>query len=274
MPTVVPSQIVQYIDKTFSDDEIGGSKAIILSPTRSAALSALLALVGQVPNALLPSEPELYARLIQSVEEIRLSARRAESQDPQSYFAHGPINLRPSPPDQASAVGVIRTALASCPDEITHLGSQELLFIKDPEIRGGLLRDLATIRSALVNEEWKAATVIGGSLLEALLLWAIKQRPEPVIRTAWSSAVSKGTLSKVPPGDPLRWDLHEYIEVAAELGLIEDDSTAQGRLAKDFRNLIHPGRALRVARDCDRGSALAANAAVEFVARDLRLRFP
>jgi hypothetical protein len=274
MPTVVPSQIVQYIDKTFSDDEISGSKAIILSPARSAALSALLALVEQVPNILLPSEPEAYARMIQSVEEIRRSARKAESQDPQSYFAHGPINLLPSAPEEPSAVGVIRTALASCPDEITPLGSQELTFIKEPDIRSSLLRDLATTRSALLNEEWKPATVIAGSLLEALLLWAIEQKPEADIQAAISSALLKAKLKKAPPGDPLRWDLHEYIEVAAELGLIEADSAAQARLAKDFRNLIHPGRALRVARDCDRGSALAANAAVEFVARDLRLRFP
>jgi hypothetical protein len=275
MPTVVPSLIVQYIDKAFSEDEKTGSRPIVLSPARLGALNALLALVREVPEVLLPSEPEQYARMIQSREEIRLSVRKAESQDQQMHSApYGPIDMRPSAPGQPSAVGLIRAILATCPDEVTPHGSEELVFIKDPDIRGGLLRDFATTRSALLNEEWKPATVIAGSLLEALLLWAIKQKPASEVQAACSSAVSRKGLSKAPRGDPLRWDLHECIEIATELSLIEADSTGQARLAKDFRNLIHPGRALLKERDCDRGSALAANAAVELVARDLRRRFP
>jgi hypothetical protein len=274
MPTVVPSVIVQYIDKNFPGDEKSGSRPIELQPATAAALSALLALTERVPDVLLPSDPEQYARMIQSLEEIQLAVSKARSQDTQAGFNYGWVKLRPSAPGRPGAVGVIRAALASCPDEITPLGSQELTFIKELDIRSSRLRDLATTRLALLNEEWKPATVIAGSLLEALLLWAINQSPQPDIQAACPRAVSKGVLNKTPAADPLRWDLHEYIEVAAELGLIEDDSTAQARLAKDFRNLIHPGRALRVARDCGRGSALAANAGVEFVARDLQVRFP
>ena len=50
MPTVVPSQIVQYIDKTFSEDEERGAKHVVLSPPRSGCLNALLTLVDHVPN--------------------------------------------------------------------------------------------------------------------------------------------------------------------------------------------------------------------------------
>jgi hypothetical protein len=273
MPTVVPSQIVQYIDKTFSEDEKRGSKPIDLSPARSGALMALLTLTEHIPNALLPSDPEAYAQLVRSLEQIRFSLKRAESQDFRSEAIAGPPDVRPSAPGQPNPVGFIRAAFAQCPDELTPLGSQEFGFITNREIRFGLLRDLATTRSSLLNEEWKSATVIAGSLLEALLLWAISQRQKDV-QSACSSAVSKRGLAKSPPNDLLKWDLHEYIEVAAELGLIEADTTAEARLAKDFRNLIHPGRALRRAQDCDRGSALLANAAVEHVARDLKLKFP
>ena len=274
MSAIVPSQIVQYIDETFSEDEKSGSRPIVLDPDRSAALNALLALTEQVPNALLPSDPKVYAQMVRGLEEIRFSIKKAELQDLQFTFVHGFPDLRPSAPGKPSAVGVIKVAFAQCPDEVTPRESQEFGFIKDPEIRYGLLRDLATTRSALLNAEWNAATVIAGSLLEALLLWAIKQRPGGDLQSACSSAVSKRALTKSPPADPLEWDLHQYIEIAAQLGLIEGDTTVQARLAKDFRNLIHPGRALRKQQDCDRGSALAANAAVELVARDLRLRFP
>jgi len=233
MPTVVPSQIVQYIDKTFSEDEKRGAKPIVLSPPGSGSLNALLTLVDHVPNSLLPSDPEIYAVMIRSLEEIRFSVKRAESQDFRSAAVSGPPDLRPYTPGQ-SPVGVIRAAFASCPDEITPRESQEFVFIRDPEIRCGLLRDLATSRSALLNEEWKPATVIAGSLLEALLLWAIQQRPGPDVQIASSSAVRKGVLTKAPPNDPLEWDLHQYIQVAAELRLIEAETAAQARLAKDF----------------------------------------
>jgi hypothetical protein len=57
--------------------------------------------------------------------------------------------------------------------------------------------------------------------------------------------------------------LHEYVEVAAHLKLIENDTAKLVRLAKDFRNLIHPGLAiydqqLRSRFRLDAGAALAA----------------
>jgi len=53
------------------------------------------------------------------------------------------------------------------------------------------------------------------------------------------------------------------------LKLISDDTAKLVRLAKDFRNLIHPGRAARLGQKCDRATALGALAAMEAVARDL-----
>jgi hypothetical protein len=41
------------------------------------------------------------------------------------------------------------------------------------------------------------------------------------------------------------------------------------RLAKDFRNLIHPGRSVRLARVCDQPTALAPVAGLGFLVRDL-----
>ncbi len=55
----------------------------------------------------------------------------------------------------------------------------------------------------------------------------------------------------------------------AHLGLIKPDTAARCRQTKDFRNLIHPGRALRLSQKIDRATALEAVAAVEFVVRDL-----
>jgi hypothetical protein len=46
-------------------------------------------------------------------------------------------------------------------------------------------------------------------------------------------------------------------------------TATQAKLAKDFRNPIHPGRAARLEQKCQRPDALSALAALEHVVRDL-----
>jgi hypothetical protein len=53
------------------------------------------------------------------------------------------------------------------------------------------------------------------------------------------------------------------------LKLITGDTAQLVRLAKDARNLVHPGRAARLDQKCNRATALTALAAVEAVADDL-----
>jgi hypothetical protein len=65
------------------------------------------------------------------------------------------------------------------------------------------------------------------------------------------------------------WDLADLIEVGKALALIEANTANQARLAKNFRNLIHPGRAQRTNEVCGRATALTALAAAELVVRDL-----
>ena len=121
---------------------------------------------------------------------------------------------------------------------------------------------------ALQNGEWKAATVLAGSVVEALLLRALQQHPPEDVTTAVGTLVGNGTLRN--PGSQLEtWTLASYIEVALELRIIDPDTATQARLAKDFRNLIHPGRAQRLGQICDRATALSAVAAGEHVVRCL-----
>jgi hypothetical protein len=65
------------------------------------------------------------------------------------------------------------------------------------------------------------------------------------------------------------WTLQHFIEVAADLHLLAPDTYSAARLAQNFRNLIHPGRANRLAQTCDRGTAYSAVGALEHVIRDL-----
>jgi hypothetical protein len=118
--------------------------------------------------------------------------------------------------------------------------------------------DLSDATSALHNGEWKASTVLAGAVVEALLLWAIQ-----FDLTKLASLLSK------PKGAPENWSLADLIDAAANLGLVKTNTATQGHLAKDFRNLIHPGRTQRINQVCDRATALTALAAAELVVRDL-----
>jgi hypothetical protein len=129
-------------------------------------------------------------------------------------------------------------------------------------------RAYCTVQRALSNGEWKAATVLAGSLIEALLLWKL-QRDEANARMKAQNLYSSGQFDKKPADDLDKWNLHEYIIVSLELGLITDETAKQSKLAKNFRNLIHPGRAKRDGLLCDQGTALSAAAGVYHVIRDL-----
>lgn len=61
------------------------------------------------------------------------------------------------------------------------------------------------------------------------------------------------------------WTLEQYLELPVELGIIHAPTKTAGMQAKDFRNLIHPGRSKRLLIKCSRGIAYAALAAMDFV---------
>jgi hypothetical protein len=165
-------------------------------------------------------------------------------------------------------VVVIHHALARCPDQFPSPGTVELSFLHPDDLRENLRLDISAANRALANSEWKAATVLSGSIVEALLLWGLQQQDQSKVRTT-ARGLTGNSLQRSPDANLERWDLQEYIEVAAALGVIRPNTATQARLAKDFRNLIHPGRTARLGQTCDRGTALSAMAAVEHVVRDL-----
>ena len=96
MPTVVPSQIVQFIDTTLSYFKAPSAQTgIQLHPSTCGGLNALLRLIEQLPNSLLPSDPSTYAQFILSQESIRFAIKKAENQDSRSASALGPPVLTP-----------------------------------------------------------------------------------------------------------------------------------------------------------------------------------
>jgi hypothetical protein len=256
MPRVVPSQVIDLIDKLFPDAQaVTPNKNFSISRENSVPIAAILRLVEQLPPESLTVGPRQFTEFQASVAALQMLIEDWKLRD--FGFAHV-RGLR-----QLNPVVLIRQALAECPDDFPALGTNGLNFIPDDEMKGSLRRDISAANSALSNGEWKAATVLAGSVVEALLLWKLQQQSSSIV----STAVAKVNL-KVD-SNPINWNLYVYIEVAAELKLIKPDTAAQCRLAKDFRNLIHPGRAQRLGQVCNRATALSAVASVEHVISDL-----
>jgi hypothetical protein len=155
---------------------------------------------------------------------------------------------------------VIKRELAKCPDNVPRSDLPDLPFIKEAQLRNALRKDLSSAAAALAHDEWKAATVLAGSVTEALLLWALKLRSTDLV-AAIASPDTSGAFrtSRKPDATQLdRWDLAQYIIIAGHLNEVGDETAKAADLTREFRNLIHPGRAKRTQQTCTRGTAFGA----------------
>ena len=166
------------------------------------------------------------------------------------------------PPGGRTPLREVFDLLGKCPDQSPSEETTGLEFVSDKQLREGLRVDISAATSALNNHEYKASTVLAGSVIEALLLWGLNELDEQEVRNK--------TAPLKPPKNSLdTWRLSDLIKAANACNLIDETTTRQAELAQDFRNLIHPGRATRLAATCTLGTAYAALAAVDMVAARL-----
>jgi len=217
-------------------------------------LASIINLVDDIPVELLTISGDDYTGLVVGLEAMGAAIERWNfrgGDDPPRTF------------DGKNPVYLVRDALSKCPDERPAPGTTDLAFITDDGLRESIRLDISSAFDALHRSDFKAATVLAGSAIEALLLAAVQGRghtsPPPGMKNNRK-------------GGPENWDLSQFIEAATLLGLIKPETGEQAARAKNFRNLIHPGRAQRMSESCDRGTALAALAGVELVSRDLQSR--
>lgn len=269
MSRVVPTQVVALIDELFpfattqTEDE---QETITVNLDNARRLRAIVDLVREVPDELMILEGPSYTNLVLSVTTITTAVSAWLTWQKIMFIDRlpGPTKLNP--------VTVIRKSLVLCPDEYPSPGTNELSFIEDQDLRDSLRQDIGRVNTALSNGEWKATTILAGSVVEALLLWRLERCSIEHVLAAKNKLLQKGILTRKSGNNLKSWELHPYIEVAADLDVVKVDTATQARLAKDFRNLIHPGREIRLGLRCDRGTALSAVAAVELVVRDLTSR--
>ena len=269
MSRVVPSQVVELIDKLFTSaatQKDQQDKRFHIEQIDAAGCATIVQMTDAIPSELISLGAENYSVFIASLETLRTAVETWKNRQAVIERIPGLGNQNP--------ITLLRNSLAVCPDEAITPSTAELNFIPDPALRENLRKDISASNQALNNAEWKAATVLAGATIEALLLWALdKEFSNEEIKTSIRNLLSKKALDGKPSNRLEDWSLHPLIEVAKDLDVIKDQTAVEARLARNFRNLIHPGKATRLNQVCDRGTALLAVAALEHVIRDFSEKF-
>lgn len=258
MAYVVPSQVWALIGKLFPDLDAEPAQQDQQGVRRATDVRAILDQLGLIPEELIRLSADDFVLFLANTSALRNSWEdRVQS--------HNNVFTRSLSKAEHTTLFEIKRLLAKCPDEAPAAKTTGLEFIPDDQFREALRTDFSSANSALMNHEYKAATVLGGSVVEALLLWALEKHGDAKVRAAATGV----------PAKPLNeWTLGPMILAAHACQLIAVDTKKQAELAQNFRNLIHPGRQARLQTTCNRGSALGTLAAVEMVVVDLAKKFP
>jgi len=267
MSIVVPSQVVEYIETRYPQIDRPG---FTLGINHAPSIEYLLFLVESLPSYLVTLQGEAAAEFGEAVSAIRFALRQWSVGEKNYAFKHIALVAGDS---QLHPIARLRKHLSTLQDEGAEPTTNELSFIADVAFRDALRRDLGAIDRCILNREWKAATVLGGSVVEALLLYALHEYEKAnnsTLQSTIQSLKASRTLPKTLSRNLDEWGLHQLTEVSAAVSLIQKGTADECRIAKDFRNLIHPGKSVRLAQQCDRGTAFLTLAAVEHVIRDLK----
>lgn len=267
MARITPSIVVRAIEDTFpwakASADKTGQQAETLASDQSPNIGMLVALVDALPSELLPHDSDGQLTIIAAQGAMRAALSAWASG---AHPGHLPL-LRP-----LSALGgkqpivAILEVLRRSPDEAPHQGTAALLFLENEEVRLSIRTDASGAHRALGNGEFKAATVLAGSVIEALLLWRVEKLSTAKLKAAKAHADSKRTASghgPVSKHPPERWVLSEFIDVASGGELIDDMTAANLRLSNEYRNLIHAGRVKRTGSRASLATALSALGGME-----------
>ncbi len=131
-----------------------------------------------------------------------------------------------------------------------------LKFVSDPKLREILEADMAELRRAYAANCLKSTIILCGAAIEALLVDALARH-------------TTGQPNAPTPAKLLEWSLGTLIDKAIEYNLIRSAAAKFSHSVREFRNLVHPGRAVRETHTIDQEEARIAIEILNIVVRDL-----
>lgn len=126
-------------------------------------------------------------------------------------------------------------------------------FIAGDDFRSCLESDYEELYRAMNSKAWKTVHVLAGSVIEALLV---------------DYLVSSDYLKRAGK-DPMRMDLAQVIGACEADGLLSKKTSDLSNVVRDYRNLIHPGRLIRLGETVTAQGATIAHALVEMIVAEV-----
>ncbi len=120
-------------------------------------------------------------------------------------------------------------------------------FITDEDFRISLEKDFKELNSCIQVGAYKAAVVIAGSIVESVLI---------------DYVIAENIVSRE---DALKMDFGKVLTLCKDKKIISQKTSDLSSAIKGYRNLIHPGRALRLNENVDKDSADVSKALVNIV---------
>ena len=134
--------------------------------------------------------------------------------------------------------------------------NSDFISIKNARLRQVLRADLEELEGALEHGLHKASLILAGGIVEALLLDYLE-----------------GIGYEGPKGAaPAAMTLNDLIAACEQEGALTPQTVSQCHVLKQYRNIIHPGRAARYGEAADENGAAIAAGLVEQVAEDVEKR--
>lgn len=131
-----------------------------------------------------------------------------------------------------------------------------LSFVSGKEYRESLESDYQELSLCMKNGAWKAAHILAGSIIEAILV---------------DYLISIG-YKKKSGMDPLKMNLGKVIKACKNEGLLSEKTEQLSMAVKTYRQSIHPGRVPRLQEMIDENRAQIAHALVKLVAKEISER--
>jgi hypothetical protein len=120
-------------------------------------------------------------------------------------------------------------------------------FITDEDFKTSLEKDFKEMSLCIQTGAYKAAVVIAGSIIEAILI---------------DYVIAENVLERE---DALKLDFGRVLTLCKDKKIISEKTSDLSSVIKGYRNLIHPGRAVRLNENVDKDSAEVSKALVNIV---------
>src|SRR5271157_941363 len=127
-------------------------------------------------------------------------------------------------------------------------------FVGDERFRNSLISDYREILRSMHSGSWKAVHVLAGSVVEAILVYYLL-----------TTDYQKDHSGK----DPLKMELAEVIDICKGIGILSQRAADLSSVIRGYRNLIHPGRVIRLNEKLNSKSGAIAKTLVDIVLEEV-----